>query len=57
MATAVRTAFEAVTLPGTFAQVKVQTIEFDAQNELTDDESAFAGVYQITQDYIINYTR
>lgn len=57
VATAVRTAFEAVTLPGTFATVKVQTIEFDAQNELTDDEAAFAGVYQITQDYIINYTR
>jgi hypothetical protein len=56
-ADAVRTAFEVVTLPSEFNGVSVQTIEFDAQNELTDDESAFAGVYQITQDYIINYTR
>lgn len=56
-ADAVRNAFEVVTLPGEFNSVFVQTIEFDAQNELTDDEAAFAGVYQITQDYIINYTR
>lgn len=53
----VRAAFEAVSLPGTFNGVKTQTIEFDAQVELTDDEADFAGVYQISQDYIINYTR
>lgn len=53
----VRAAFEAVSLPGTFNTVKVQTIEFDGQVELTDDEADFAGVYQISQDYLINYTR
>jgi hypothetical protein len=57
VATAVRAAFEAVTLPGTFNTVKTQTIEFDGQQELTDDEADFAGVYQISQDYLINYTR
>lgn len=57
VAVLVRAAFEAVTLPGTFNTVKVQTIEFDGQQELTDDEADFAGVYQISQDYIINYTR
>jgi len=57
VADAVRTAFEAVALPGTFNTVKTQTIEFDGQQELTDDEADFAGVYQISQDYLINYTR
>ena len=57
VADAVRTAFEVVTLPGEFNTVFVQTIEFDGQQELTDDEADFAGVYQISQDYLINYTR
>jgi len=57
VADAVRTAFEVVALPGVFNTVKTQTIEFDGQQELTDDEADFAGVYQISQDYLINYTR
>lgn len=53
----VRAAFEAATLPGTFNTVKCQAIEFDSEVQLTDDEAGFAGIYQISQDFIINYTR
>ena len=53
----IRTAFESVTFPNTFNGVLCHNIEFDAQVELTDDEADFAGVYQIAQDYIINYIR
>jgi hypothetical protein len=53
----VRAAFEAVTLPGTFNNVKCQAIEFDSELQLTDDEAGFAGIYQVSQDFIINYTR
>ncbi len=53
----VRAAFEAATLPATFNGVKCQTIELDSEVQLTDDEAGFAGVYQVSQDFIINYTR
>lgn len=53
----IRTAFESVSFPNTFNGVYCQNIEFDAQVELTDDEADFSGVFQISQDYIINYIR
>ena len=53
----VRAAFEAATLPGSFNSVKCQAIEFDSEVQLTDDEAGFAGIYQVSQDFIINYTR
>jgi type III secretory pathway lipoprotein EscJ len=46
-----------LTLPATFNSVFVQTCEFDSEMHLTDDNAAFAGVYHISQDYIINYNR
>ena len=57
VASAIRTAFEAVSLPGTFNSIKCQTIEFDGENQTADDVAAFAGLYQISQDYLINFTR
>ena len=57
VASAIRTAFEAVTLPGTFNGIKCQTIEYDGENQTADDQAAFAGLYQISQDYLINFTR
>jgi hypothetical protein len=57
VATAVRTALEAVTLPGTFNSVKCQTIEFDGEVQLAEDEAGFAGIYHVAQDFIINYIR
>jgi hypothetical protein len=53
----VRAAFEAATLPGTFNGVKCQAIEFDSELQLTDDEAGFSGIYQVSQDFIINYIR
>jgi hypothetical protein len=53
----VRAAFEATTLPGTFNGVICQAIEFDSELQLTDDEAGFAGIYQVSQDFIINYIR
>lgn len=46
-----------LTLPSTFNSVYVQTCEFDSEVHLTDDNAAFAGVYHIAQDYIINYNK
>jgi hypothetical protein len=57
VASAIRTAFEAVTLPGTFNGIKCQTLEYDGENHTADDTAAFAGLYQISQDYLINFTR
>jgi hypothetical protein len=57
VAAAVRTALEAVNLPGTFNSVKCQTIEFDGEVQLAEDEAGFAGIYHVAQDFIINYTR
>jgi ribonuclease PH len=57
VSSAIRTAFEAVTLPNTFNGIKCQTIEFDNEIQTAEDTAAFAGLYQISQDYIINYTR
>jgi hypothetical protein len=57
VAAAVRTALEAVSLPGTFNGAKCQAIEFDGEVHLAEDEAGFAGVYHVAQDFIINYTR
>ena len=57
VASAIRTAFEAVTLPNTFNGIKCQTIEYDGELQTADDTAGFAGLYQISQDYIINFTR
>ena len=57
VASAIRTAFEAVTLPGTFNGIKCQTLEYDGENQTADDTAAFAGLYQISQDYLLNFTR
>jgi hypothetical protein len=57
VSSAIRTAFEAVSLPGTFNGINCQTIEYDGENQTADDTAAFAGLYQISQDYIINFTR
>lgn len=57
VASAIRTAFEAVSLPNTFNGIKCQTIEYDGENQTADDQAAFAGLYQISQDYLINFTR
>jgi hypothetical protein len=57
VASAIRNAFEVVTLPATFNSIKCQTIEFDGELQTADDTAAFAGLYQISQDYIINFTR
>jgi hypothetical protein len=57
VASAIRNAFEVVTLPATFNTIKCQTIEFDGELQTADDTAAFAGLYQISQDYIINFTR
>jgi type III secretory pathway lipoprotein EscJ len=46
-----------LTLPATLNSVFVQTCEFDSEVHLTDDNAAFAGVYHIAQDYIINYNK
>lgn len=57
VAAAVRTALEAVSLPGTFNSVYCQAIEFDGEVHLAEDEAGFAGIYHVAQDFIINYIR
>lgn len=57
VAAAVRTALEAVSLPGTFNGAKCQAIEFDGEVHLAEDEAGFAGIFHVAQDFIINYTR
>jgi len=52
----VRAAMEK-TLPATFNSVFVQTIEYDGEAHLSEDNADFAGVFHIAQDYIINYNR
>ena len=57
VASAVRTALEAVSFPATFNSVYCQAIEFDGEVHLAEDEAGFAGIYHVAQDFIINYTR
>lgn len=57
VASAVRTALEAVSFPGTFNLVYCQAIEFDGEVHLAEDEAGFAGIYHVAQDFIINYIR
>jgi hypothetical protein len=57
VASAVRTALEAVSLPGTFNSTYCQAIEFDGEVHLAEDEAGFAGIYHVAQDFIINYIR
>jgi len=52
----VRTALQIAT-PGTFNAVTVQVIEYDGEIEMVEDQAGFAGVYHVSQDYIINYNR
>lgn len=52
----VRTALQ-VTTPGTFNAVTVQVIEYDGEIEMVEDQAGFAGVYHVSQDYIVNYNR
>jgi hypothetical protein len=52
----VRTAMQVQT-PGTFNGVTVQVIEYDGEVEMSEDNADFAGVYHVSQDYIINYNR
>ena len=52
----VRTAMQ-VSLPATFNSVLVQSCEYDGEVHMTDDVAAFAGVYHIAQDFIVNYNR
>lgn len=52
----VRSAMEVPT-PGIFNGVTVQVIEYDGEIEMNEDQAAFAGVYHVSQDYIINYSR
>lgn len=51
----VRAAFEAPSYPNIFNDYYCQAIEFDSEVQLTDDEAGFAGIYQVSQDFIINY--
>lgn len=55
VAAQVRAAFEAATYPGIFNGVLCQAVEIDSEMHMTDDEAGFAGIYQVSQDFIINY--
>lgn len=55
VAAQVRAAFEAATYPGIFNNVLCQAVEIDSEMHMTDDEAGFAGIYQVSQDFIINY--
>ena len=57
VASAIRNAFEVVTLPATFNSITCQTIEFDGEIHTADDVAGFNGLYQISQDYLINFNR
>lgn len=51
----VRVAFDSAATPETYNTCYVQVIEYDGENQTADDQAAFAGLYQISQDYLINY--
>ena len=51
----VRAAFDDATAPETYNDSYVQVIEYDGENHTADDQAAFAGLYQISQDYLLNY--
>jgi hypothetical protein len=51
----VRIAFDDATAPETYNDSYVQVIEYDGENHTADDQAAFAGLYQISQDYLLNY--
>lgn len=55
VAAQVRAAFESATYPGIFNGVLCQAVEIDSEMHMTDDEAGFAGIYQVSQDFIINY--
>ena len=55
VAAQVRAAFEAATYPAIFNGALCQAVEIDSEVHLTDDEAGFAGIYQVSQDFIINY--
>jgi len=51
----VRVAFDDAVTPDTYNDSYVQVIEYDGENHTADDTAAFAGLYQISQDYLLNY--
>ena len=51
----VRVAFDDAVTPQTYNTAYVQVIEYDGENHTADDTAAFAGLYQISQDYLLNY--
>lgn len=51
----VRNAFDNAITPGTFNECYLQRVEYDGEVHTADDVAAFAGLYQISQDYILNY--
>ncbi len=55
VAAQVRAAFQDATYPGIFNGALCQAVEIDSEVHLTDDEAGFAGIYQVSQDFIINY--
>lgn len=55
LSTQVRVAFDSAATPETYNTAYVQVIEYDGENHTADDTAAFAGLYQISQDYLLNY--
>ncbi|MEI7584615.1 DUF3168 domain-containing protein [Runella sp.] len=55
LASQVRVTMDNAATPETYNSSYVQRIEYDGENQTADDQAAFAGLYQISQDYLINY--
>jgi len=55
LADAVRSALNVVT-PGTYNGVNVFYIEFDNEQEFSDNAADFDGIFQVSQDYIVSYS-
>jgi hypothetical protein len=51
----VRAAFDDAVTPDLFNECYLQRVEFDGENHTADDVAAFAGLYQVSQDYLLNY--
>ena len=55
LADAAREALNVVT-PGEYNGVNVFYIEFDNEQEFSDNAADFDGIFQVSQDYIISYS-
>ena len=55
LADAVREALNVVT-PGEYNGVNVFYIEFDNEQEFSDNAADFDGIFQVSQDYILSYS-